>query len=67
MTAAWHPGDFPDQLADRPANDLVAYLLDQRLPVIADEFPTNDYPFDVIRWHEKLLPGHLVRGLNGAA
>src|SRR3712207_8376816 len=49
------PADF----AQRGASDLVSFILDQRLTPIDDEFPTLEYPFDVIGNHERLLSLHL--------
>ena len=59
VAAALVPGDFPEALAERPGGELVAYLLERRLPILDDEFVVLHYAFDVIRWHEKLLPAHL--------
>jgi glucose-1-phosphate thymidylyltransferase len=61
VTAALLPTDFPAELADREGSDLVAHLLDQRVAVLPDEFPTLEHTYDVVRHHPRLLPGHLER------
>ncbi|QDU61883.1 UDP-3-O-[3-hydroxymyristoyl] glucosamine N-acyltransferase [Planctomycetes bacterium Pan216] len=61
ITAALAPGAFPEALADKPIGELVAHLLDQRLPIIDDEFATFERTFDVMSHHERLLRGHLDR------
>lgn len=61
VTAAWCPEDFPTNLKDKGATELVSYLLDRRLPIIDDTFSTLEYTFDVMRHHEALLPSHLER------
>jgi glucose-1-phosphate thymidylyltransferase len=58
ITAALSPNGFTPAVL-LGGRDLVAHLLDQRLPVIEDEFPTFEHPFDVVWHHEKLLPHHL--------
>ena len=60
VTAAWCPEDIPAKLVERGGTDLASFLLGQRLPLIDDEFAILDYPSDVIRHHETLLPGHLA-------
>ncbi|MGL5095577.1 MAG: putative sugar nucleotidyl transferase, partial [Planctomycetia bacterium] len=50
---------FPERLLDRPPTDLVGYLLDQRFPVVDDEFAMLNAWYDVIGAHERLLKGHL--------
>lgn len=64
VTAALLPGDFPEALADKEGNDLVAYLLDQRVAMLPDEFATLEHNFDVIGRHPKLLTSHLERRIN---
>lgn len=61
VTAAYSPKAFPEELANRGPAELVAFLLDQRLPVLDDEFALLDHTFDVVKHHERLLPLHLKR------
>jgi UDP-N-acetylglucosamine diphosphorylase/glucosamine-1-phosphate N-acetyltransferase len=57
ITAAYSPGPYePTALSQA---DLPTYLLEQRLPIIDDEFATFEHPFDVVKHHERLLPSHL--------
>jgi len=65
ITAAYTPGGYePTALSQI---DLPSYLLEQRLPVIDDEFATFEHPFDVIKHHERLLPLHLEHLLDRGA
>lgn len=59
VTAAIAHSEFPSTLASRDPGELTPYLLDQRLPILADEFPTIEQTYDVIRHHSRLLPLHL--------
>jgi glucose-1-phosphate thymidylyltransferase len=59
VTAALCPRDFPSQLATRNASELPSYILDQRLPIVEDEFITLEHTFDVTRHHERLIGDHL--------
>jgi UDP-N-acetylglucosamine diphosphorylase/glucosamine-1-phosphate N-acetyltransferase len=62
ITAAFSPGSFhPTALSQA---DLPSYLLEQRLPMIDDEFATFEQPFDVVKHHERLLPLHLEHLLD---
>lgn len=60
VTAAWISAGFPPQLADRNHNEIIAHILDSRLQPIDDEFPMLEHTFDIMRYHEKLLPSHLA-------
>ena len=60
VTAALAREDFPAALAQRDPAELISFLLDQRLPVLADEFPTLEQTYDVIRHHSRLLPIHVA-------
>lgn len=66
VTAAWCPTPPPEDIGARGTADLVSFILDQRLPVIEDEFPTLEHTCDIMRHHESLLVDHLnylaVRG-----
>lgn len=59
VTAAVAHSEFPAALAARDPGELTSYLLDQRLPILADEFPTIEHTYDVIRHHSRLLPLHV--------
>lgn len=60
VTAAFSPRAVPAEIAIRGSAELVAFLLDQRLPVLDDEFAILDHTFDVVKHHERLLPLHLA-------
>ncbi|MBY0587405.1 glucose-1-phosphate thymidylyltransferase [bacterium] len=60
VTAAYVREEFPSHLATRDASELVSYLLDRRLSMLTDEFPTLEHTFDVVRHHGRLLPIHLA-------
>lgn len=59
VTAAYCDAELSLEVASRGGAELVAYLLERRLPILDDEFPTLDHTFDVIRHHPRLLPKHL--------
>jgi glucose-1-phosphate thymidylyltransferase len=62
VTAALSKRDLPEAPAGRRVSDwLQSWILEQRLTLIENEFPLLEYAFDIIRWHEKLLPAHLAR------
>jgi UDP-N-acetylglucosamine diphosphorylase / glucose-1-phosphate thymidylyltransferase / UDP-N-acetylgalactosamine diphosphorylase / glucosamine-1-phosphate N-acetyltransferase / galactosamine-1-phosphate N-acetyltransferase len=62
ITAAFVPGPYnPTALSQA---DLPTFLLEQRLPVVEDEFATFEHPFDVVKHHERLLPQHLEHLLD---
>ena len=60
VAAALAPADFsPEWLTG--GRDLVEMILEQRLPVLEEEFPTFGHPFDIVKHHERLMPTHLRR------
>lgn len=67
VTAAWCPADFPSALAEKNAAELVSFLLERRLPVVEDEFPTLEYTFDVMRHHPRLLASHLEHRIESGS
>ncbi len=64
ITAAYVREEFPSNLATRDASELISYLLDHRLAMLADEFPTLEHTFDVVRHHARLLPLHLAQRIE---
>jgi glucose-1-phosphate thymidylyltransferase len=62
ITAAYSPDGYttdPTQWQNLPSS-----ILDRRLPMIDDVFPSFAQPFDVVKHHEAVLPSHLERLLD---
>ena len=58
VSAAFLP-DGPMLPPDAPHEQVTGFLLEQKLPMLDEDMPTINYPFDIVRYHKQIFHANL--------